>query len=910
MMSLFRWTSMAAWICAVVSVGPLWAQSGPIIPGYQQFHSQSADAAGGEILWSELNCVACHQQSDADLGNLTAKAAPDLSLVGSRVRPEFIRAYLQDPHQLKPGATMPDVLGSLPDKERTEAMENLTHFLASTGRLQESRKRTREINEGKNLYHEIGCVACHGPREGTPSEAGQLKPLGKLEAKYSVPSLAAFLQDPLKVRASGRMPALRLDTDQATKLAQYLLQDLDVEVPANLQYTYYEGNFSKLPDFSKLKPKETGEAMSFDIGLAKQADNFAFVFEGFLNIAQKGNYTFHLDSDDGSRLEIDGKQVVINDGIHPKSRRSGKIKLEPGMHELRVEYFEGGGQAEFDVMMDGPNGMRNAYVADYVFLDPKKSTNDDQSSLFQVDPKRAEQGRIQFTSLGCANCHRLGDIKPDASALHGPGLADLNTEQGCLAASPGKAPDFKLTEGQRQSLASAIKRRQQPNVAAWEPEQRVRRHLATFNCYACHQRDEIGGVNADLNSYFHTTQAEMGDEGRIPPTLDGVGAKLTENWMAKVLREGAKDRPYMKTVMPNFGGQNVGQLKDLFASLDTLPEHPPIEIPETEGRIKATGRHMVGDKVFGCIKCHTFAGEKASGVQGIDMTLMTRRLNHDWFLAYVKDPPRFRKGTRMPTAWPNGKSVMRSILSGDADQQIEAIWIYLSDQEKAAKPYGVGEQPIELVAWRKAVLYRNFIQGAGSRAIGVGYPEKANIAFDANDLNLALIWQGAFMDASRHWTGRGQGFQPPLGDNVAQLPKGAPFAIIENPAAKWPEASGKDAGYQFLGYRLDEVNNPTFRYRFGDQTISDTIKAEKVNEFPSLVREFTVEGPSVGKPIVFRALTGGGIHALEEGWYQIGDGLKLQVVGAKATIRPDQNDLLIEVPSGAQPATFQLKYVW
>ena len=78
----------------------------------------------------------------------------------------------------------------------------------------------------------------------------------------------------------------------------------------------------------------------------------------------------------------------------------------------------------------------------------------------------------------------------------------------------------------------------------------------------------------------------------------------------------------------------------------------------------------------------------------------------------------------------------------------------------------------------RPVIYRNFIQGAGPRAIGVGYPEKANLAFDANDLRIALIWQGGFMDASRHWTGRGEGFQPPMGDNVVALPAGAPFATL------------------------------------------------------------------------------------------------------------------------------------
>ncbi|PQO42448.1 PA14 domain-containing protein [Blastopirellula marina] len=906
-MSLQRCSFLAAWTFAALIV-PSFVFAEPIVPGYQQYHSQASDAAGGELLLSELNCVACHAEGEASLGNLAPKQAPDLAQVGTRVRPEYLRDYLKDPHQMKPGATMPDVLGGLPADEREEAIENLAHFLASTGRLQEARRRTREVAEGKVLFHEVGCVACHGPREGSGVDIAGLKPLGNLEAKYSVPSLTTFLQDPLKVRASGRMPSLRLESGDAGKIAQYLLQDLNVDVPANLTYTYYEQNgLSELPDFSKLTPKESGETMSFDIGLAHRKDNFAFVFEGSLHIGQAGEYTFHLESDDGSRIEIDGKQVAINDGIHPKQRRSGKIHLEPGMHELRVEYFEGAGQEEFDVLFDGPGGIKNAHVADHVFS--SKEPMEEGQDKFEVDRSRAEKGRLQFVSLGCANCHSMPQVKPDLAAMRGPSLADLNLAKGCLSASPGDAPNYQLTDEQRESLAAAIKHRRQPDAMPWEPEQMVRRHLATFNCYACHARDEIGGVNPELNVFFHTSQAEMGDEGRIPPTLHGVGAKLSDRWMKKVLSEGAKDRPYMKTVMPNFGYANVGGLAPLFAQLDTLPEHPPIEIPETEGRIKATGRHMVGDKVFGCIKCHTFAGEKASGVQGIDMTLMTQRLNHDWFLAYVLDPPRFRKGTRMPTAWPNGQSVMKKILSGDADQQIEAIWRYLEDGRSAPKPFGVGQQPIELIAWRKAVIYRNFIEGAGSRAIGIGFPEKANIAFDAANMDLALIWQGSFIDASRHWTGRGQGFEGPLGDNVVALPSAPPFAYLKDPAAKWPTESGKPAGYQFLGYRLDEANNPTFRYRFGDLTISETYTAEKTGEFPSLTREIQVEGHPANGTLMFRALAGGDIQTQENRWYQLSGGLKLQVTGAEATVRKEQADLLIEVPTG-DDRSFTLKYVW
>ena len=65
-----------------------------------------------------------------------------------------------------------------------------------------------------------------------------------------------------------------------------------------------------------------------------------------------------------------------------------------------------------------------------------------------------------------------------------------------------------------------------------------------------------------------------------------------------------------------------------------------------------------------------------------------------------------------------------------------------------------------LVVKQEPIVYRNFITGAGNRGIGVGYPERAHLAFDANDLRLAMIWQGAFMDARRHWTGRGEGFEP------------------------------------------------------------------------------------------------------------------------------------------------------
>src|SRR5439155_2947631 len=149
-------------------------------------------------------------------------------------------------------------------------------------------------------------------------------------------------------------------------------------------------------------------------------------------------------------------------------------------------------------------------------------------------------------------------------------------------------------------------------------------------------------------------------------------------------------------------------------------------------------------------------------------------------------PQAIRPGTRMPASWPDGKSFYPTLLDGQAAAQIEAIWVYLKDGSGAQMPVGIGRQYLPLTPTNGAILYRNFITGAGTKAIAVGYPEKVSIAFDARELRLALLWQGAFIDAARHWTDRGSGFEGPLGDNILKLPGGPDVAVLDTETAAWP----------------------------------------------------------------------------------------------------------------------------
>ena len=106
----------------------------------------------------------------------------------------------------------------------------------------------------------------------------------------------------------------------------------------------------------------------------------------------------------------------------------------------------------------------------------------------------------------------------------------------------------------------------------------------------------------------------------------------------------------------------------------------------------------------------------------------------------------------------------------------------------------------------------------------MGYPEKVNLAWDADRLRLALVWRGAFIDAGRHWTGRGQGFQPPLGDGVFTPDAATSIAVLDSPESRWPAAErGPRDGGRFRGYVLDPQGRPTFTWTRDGMQISEKI---------------------------------------------------------------------------------------
>jgi hypothetical protein len=58
-----------------------------------------------------------------------------------------------------------------------------------------------------------------------------------------------------------------------------------------------------------------------------------------------GPYRFWLESDDGARLWVDDQLVIDHWFAQPSTPYSADLELEPGVHHLRVEYFENAGDS-------------------------------------------------------------------------------------------------------------------------------------------------------------------------------------------------------------------------------------------------------------------------------------------------------------------------------------------------------------------------------------------------------------------------------------------------------------------------------------------------------------------------------------------------------------------------------------
>ncbi len=207
-------------------------------------------------------------------------------------------------------------------------------------------------------------------------------------------------------------------------------------------------------------------------------------------------------------------------------------------------------------------------------------------------------------------------------------------------------------------------------------------------------------------------------------------------------------------------------------------------------------------------------------------------------------------------------------------------WKWLSDT--TAKP-GKNHEPIPIEPVNgRPVIYRNFIAGTTSRAIGVGFPGGLNLAYSADDLAPELIWTGAFIDGALKWLERGTDNSPPAGENVVKLSKSR---TLPNEA-------------RFKGYKLDSGGNPTFYVQIGGEFLFDSWHAEA----DKLIRTLTLSGNSSPLEILVSDQLAKNTNDQE---YSLGDKIFLRAEHLYPEMRDGKT--FLKIPAG-QSAT--LTYRW
>jgi len=90
-------------------------------------------------------------------------------------------------------------------------------------------------------------------------------------------------------------------------------------------------------------------------------DNFFIDADTRMHVKKLGRYRFSVWSDDGFRLEIDGRTLCEHPLDRPYAKTECTIRLLPGEHRLALSYFQGGGPMGLKVEY-GPAAERRRYL--------------------------------------------------------------------------------------------------------------------------------------------------------------------------------------------------------------------------------------------------------------------------------------------------------------------------------------------------------------------------------------------------------------------------------------------------------------------------------------------------------------------------------------------------------------------
>jgi len=376
------------------------------------------------------------------------------------------------------------------------------------------------------------------------------------------------------------------------------------------------------------------------------------------------------------------------------------------------------------------------------------------------------RGRGLVAAHHCASCHRLPvderrrdtkislplERRWDASCLDAPDLAKHR-------------PGYRLDAARRAAVVEYLTRIVTVPKEKAPVDGRLdgRFILAERNCTACHARGMGAGI-AEHAPKVTAADVELlpVQAALLPPSLNGVGDKLTDEAMAAAIElKRPPLRPWLRVRMPKFSlaPEEQAALEAHLVDHDRIPDlpHPAASAKQEDDQSltaqRLAARRLVTSDGFGCTSCHKIGKAEPAGIvniaaHGTDLTLLGSRLRKPWFDRWVRNPARIIPRMEMPAI----QQPVRGVLHDDVDEQLAAVWNVLNESgftpplpnpvrivRSRNVPPQAGKEPD-----RANVLTDVFIVDGTTydSAIVIGLPNRHNILFDLEHNRLAAWWTG------------------------------------------------------------------------------------------------------------------------------------------------------------------------
>lgn len=533
--------------------------------------AHASTAAKGAALFQTRGCINCHKVDGSPYLTIPQeKLGPDLAAIKSKVKPEWLVAWIQDPKKIEARTLMPEFGEKGKGLAQPEAIALASYLTYSSGDLPYSAAALdyatnhsatpQTVSQGKRLFESKGCLGCHDQGANKASGPRHVS-LDRIGQKVTKPWVYSWIENPKAMSATTIMPRFTLSKEELSSLSDYLL---------TLK--------QKTPGIEKDKSLEDAVALADNIDKGKHLVKKYGCYSchnipGFeRNLEKIGPELSDFAAKDESLLFWGNKDAV------PFEKRNWDTWTRARLAEPKA--FETDRIAAIMPNMHLSSEETEQLMVFLKTLSSQITIAKQHRRPLKPGEKELIAGEQLINHYGCAGCHARYDqeksllaggfhkepgvkdgklapnLSPEGDRVRTDWLADfLDVPYVMRPYLPTRMPQFPFRGADRQALvdyfhASAS----QPSgsglketavLSAQVNADRGRKLLSKRQCVTCHM---VNGKELPADSpvrWYH----DMNEARRLAPDLASVPRKLNSGWAERWMANPHAVMP--DTTMPN-----------------------------------------------------------------------------------------------------------------------------------------------------------------------------------------------------------------------------------------------------------------------------------------------------------------------------------------------------------------------